>query len=253
MAEATANWAAQAEGHRLWTRLCHWLLAIGFFGLAFSGFVILMAHPRLYWGEVGNALTPAILELPISNNHRPEGWDRAVVYTDYPNAPVSGYRMYRIFNQNSWARSLHFLSGWILFFAGAAYVAIGLVTGHISRNLLPRARDLAPGALWRNITAYARTRFADVAIGPPYTVMQRLAYASVALLVLPFMVISGLTMAPAITAAYPVLLDVFGGYQSARTLHFVGFAALVLFLIVRVVMVGLTGFRRQLRAMILGN
>ena len=253
MAEAVAISTVHADGHRLWTRLCHWLLVIGFFGLAFSGFVILMAHPRLYWGEVGNALTPAILELPISNNHRPEGWDRAVVYTDYPNAPVSGYRMYRIFNQNSWARSLHFLSGWILFFAGAAYVAIGLVTGHISRNLLPRARDLAPGALWRNVTAYARTRFRDVAIGPPYTAMQRLAYASVALLVLPFMVISGLTMAPAITAAYPVLLDIFGGYQSARTLHFVGFSALVLFLIVHVVMVGLTGFRRQLRAMILGS
>ena len=80
----------RSEAHRLWTRVCHWLLVAGFLGLAFSGFVILMAHPRLYWGEVGNALTPAILELPISNNHRPEGWDQAVVYSDYPNAEQLG-------------------------------------------------------------------------------------------------------------------------------------------------------------------
>ena len=67
------------------------------------------------------------------------------------------------------------------------------------------------------------------------------------------MVITGLTMSPAVSAAYPMLLDLFGGYQSARTLHFFGFAALILFLVVHVAMVVLTGFRRQLRAMILGN
>ena len=60
-------------------------------------------------------------------------------------------------------------------------------------------------------------------------------------------------MSPAVTAAYPILLDVFGGYQSARTIHFFAFAALLLFLVVHVAMVVLTGFRRQLRAMILGN
>jgi thiosulfate reductase cytochrome b subunit len=67
------------------------------------------------------------------------------------------------------------------------------------------------------------------------------------------MFITGLTMSPAVTAAYPILLDVFGGYQSARTIHFFAFAALILFLVVHVAMVALTGFRRQLRAMILGN
>ena len=243
----------RSEAHRLWTRVCHWLLVAGFLGLAFSGFVILMAHPRLYWGEVGNALTPAILELPISNNHRPEGWDQAVVYSDYPNAPVSGYRMYRIFNQNSWARSLHFLSGWILFLAGAAYAAAGIATGHVRRNLLPRLADLSPRTLSSSLAGYARTRLRAQSIGPPYSGLQRWVYAGVAFVLLPFMVISGLTMAPAITAAYPVLLDVFGGYQSARTLHFVGFAALLLFLVVHVGLVAMTGFRRQLRGMILGS
>jgi thiosulfate reductase cytochrome b subunit len=67
------------------------------------------------------------------------------------------------------------------------------------------------------------------------------------------MLVTGLTMSPAVTAAYPILLDLFGGYQSARTIHFFCFAALLLFLIVHVAMVVLTGFRRQMRAMILGN
>ncbi len=253
MVAATAISAVPVEGHRLWARLCHWLLALSFLGLAFSGIVILMAHPRLYWGEVGNAMTPAILEFPINDNHRPEGWERAVVFDDIDGAPVSGYRMYRIFNENRWARSLHFLSGWILFLAGAAYVFAGVATGHIRQNLLPRLRDLAPRALWSSVTAYARQQFRDARIGPPYSLLQRLAYAGVLFVFLPFMVISGLTMAPTITAAFPVLLDIFGGYQSARTLHFVGFVVLFLFLVAHLVMVMLTGFRRQLRAMILGS
>ena len=67
------------------------------------------------------------------------------------------------------------------------------------------------------------------------------------------MVVTGLAMAPAVTAAYPVLLDVFGGSQSARTIHFFAFCALVLFLAVHVAMVVLTGFRGQMRAMTLGD
>jgi thiosulfate reductase cytochrome b subunit len=212
-----------------------------------------MAHPRLYWGEVGNALTPALLELPISGNHRPEGWQQAVVFDEFEGSPVSANRMYRIFNENRWARSLHFLSGWILFFTGAAYALAGLVTGHIKRNLLPRIGELSPRAFWRNVTAYARLQFREVRIGPPYSPLQRLVYASVLFIALPFMVISGLTMAPSVTAAYSALLDLFGGYQSARTLHFFGFGVLVLFVVVHVGMVALTGFRRQLRAMLLGS
>jgi thiosulfate reductase cytochrome b subunit len=89
--------------------------------------------------------------------------------------------------------------------------------------------------------------------GPPYGLLQKLAYTSVMLIILPLMVATGLTMSPAVTASYPFLLDVFGGYQTARTLHFFGFAALVLFLLVHVAMVIATGFGRQLRAMTLGN
>lgn len=258
MAEATVPsgriaLSARSEGHRRWVRICHWTVVASFSTLAFTGFFILMAHPRLYWGEVGNDLTPALLELPISNNHRPDGWEQTISFGEGADAPVSANRTYVIFNQNSWGRSLHFLAAWFFVVAWAVYAFMGIVTGHIWRKLLPRARDLVPRALWQDLTSHLHLKFGSAGGGPPYGLLQRCAYASVFLIALPLMVVTGLTMSPAVTAAYPILLDLFGGYQSARTLHFFGFAALVLFLIVHVAMVVLTGFRRQLRAMILGD
>ncbi len=67
------------------------------------------------------------------------------------------------------------------------------------------------------------------------------------------MVLTGMTMSPAVTAAFPFLLTVFGGYQSARTIHFVAFVAAMLFLVVHVLMVVKSGFRRQMRAMTIGR
>jgi thiosulfate reductase cytochrome b subunit len=233
-AEASIAVSTSGRAHAAWVRVCHWLIAASVVTLAVSGFVILMAHPRLYWGEIGNDLTPALLELPLSHNHRPEGWQVDVTFSELAGAPVSGIRTYDadIFNENSWARSLHFLAAWIVLTVGFLYAALGAVTGHVRRDLLPRWRDLAPRS---------------------YSVLQRCAYSLVAFALLPFMVLTGLTMAPAVTAAYPALLDVFGGHQTARTLHFFGFAALTLFLLVHVALVIKTGFRRQMRSMILGR
>ena len=68
--------AGGVQRHARWVRISHWVATVSLLTLAFTGFVILMAHPRLYWGEVGNDLTPALLELPISRNYRHGGWDR---------------------------------------------------------------------------------------------------------------------------------------------------------------------------------
>ena len=240
-------------GHRVWVRVCHWIIALGFVTLAFTGILILMVHPRLYWGEVGNDLTPALLELPISGNHRPGDLDLTTSFTEIPGTPVSANRYFPIFNENGWSRSLHFLAGWFLVFAGVFYAVAAIITGHLWRDLLPRARELRPRALWVDVKKHWQRQFSSEGEGPPYGLLQKFAYVSVVFIALPLMVVTGLTMSPAVTAAYPILLDVFGGYQSARTVHFFGFAALILFLLVHVVMVVLTGFRRQIRAMTLGN
>jgi thiosulfate reductase cytochrome b subunit len=234
--------------HALWVRVCHWVLALSIGALAYSGFYILLAHPRLYWGEVGNDLTPAWLELPLDRNHRPEGWQQTVTFEALANKPISANRTYEIFNENGWARSLHFLAGWFLVVAGALYFALGVVTKHVPRDLWPRGVSLA--ALGEE--AKARWRLRPVRAGA-YGFLQRCAYTGVAFVVLPFMVLAGLAMSPQVVASFPVLLDVFGGYQSARTLHFFGFAVLLAFVVVHLGMVVLTGFGRQMRAMIVGR
>jgi thiosulfate reductase cytochrome b subunit len=220
--------------------------------LALSGFFILIVHPRLYLGHVGNDLTPALLTLPISNNYRPDELHSRVVFTELPGAPVSAERNFEIFNQNGWARSLHFLAAWILVAAGAVYFALGVFSGHVRRDLLPRGGELAPRSLLQDLRNHFAPRAGPPSVGLPYGLLQKLMYASVMFVVLPLMVATGLTMSPGVTAAYPVLLDV-GGYQTARTIHFLGFAVLVLFFIVHVAMVIATGFSRQLRAMTWGG
>lgn len=241
-----------AEGHRRWVRVSHWTIAASFLTLAVTGILILMVHPRLYWGEVGNDLVPALLEIPISNNHQPEGWDQTTTFSNVVGTPISADRRYQIFNQNGWGRSLHFLAAWFLIFAGVIYVLTGLLGGHIRRNILPRAKDLAPSTLVQDTRDHLRQN-EGVGGGPPYGAVQKAAYSGVIFVALPIMLLTGLTMSPAVTASLPFLLDLFGGYQSARTIHFFGFSALVLFLIVHVAMVFVTGAGRQLRAMILGK
>jgi thiosulfate reductase cytochrome b subunit len=246
---------SQALGHRGWVRICHWAIAFSFLTLAFTGIVILMAHPRLYWGEVGNDLMPALLEFPISNNHRPDDYGPATTFTEVPGAPISATRDYEdeFFNQNSWGRSLHFLAAWILVTTGLGYAFTGLVTGHVWRNLLPRIGELVPRVLWRDFRNHLRPAIEPAGSGPPYGLLQKLTYSGVVFIALPLMLLTGLTMSPAVTAAWPFLLDLFGGYQSARTIHFFCFAALILFLLVHVAMVFATGFGRQLRAMVVGH
>src|SRR5215510_11381481 len=102
--------AAAGTGHARWTRVTHWILAASVLTLAISGFTILMAHPRLYWGAVGNDLTPALLELPVSRNYRHGGWQLSTPPFPDGGHAASAIRTYHILNENSWARSLHFLS-----------------------------------------------------------------------------------------------------------------------------------------------
>jgi thiosulfate reductase cytochrome b subunit len=242
-----------AVRHARWVRFSHWILAASVLTLAFSGFEILMVHPRLYWGKAGNDLTPALFELPISRNYQHGGWAPPVVFSSGAHPIVSAARTYDIFNQNSWGRSLHFLAAWFLAVTGLIYLVGGFANGHLWRHLVPRARELSPRLLGRDIAMHLRLPMPAAPGGPPYGLLQKLTYACVVFVALPLVVLTGLAMSPAVTAAYPGLLDLFAGSQSARTIHFFAFVALMLFLIVHVVMVALTGFRRQMRAMTFGD
>lgn len=240
-------------GHAPWVRLCHWTLAGSVILLAWSGIFILMVHPRLYWGNAGNDLMPAWLELPISRNLHHNGWAPPLAFTADPAGPVSRVRTYEIFNQNGWARSFHFLVAWIFAAALALYLGAGLLTGHLRRNLAPSPAELAPSALAADLKDHLRLPLPAAAGGPPYNVLQKLAYGLVAVIALPTMILSGLAMAPAVGAAWPWIPALFGGSQSARSIHFLTLCALALFLAVHLAMVALTGPARQLAAMTLGR
>lgn len=243
----------QAGGHRLWVRLSHWLIALAVLVLIYSGVTILMAHPRLYWGNVGNDLVEPLLEIPLGPNYRTIDWSQGTPFFDSVDSPVTANRLIEPWNQNGWARSLHFLAAWFFLAGLALYLAFSLVSGHARRDLLPRREELGRSSLWQDLRAHLRLPIPAATPGPPYSILQKLAYALVVFIALPLMFLTGITMSPAISGQYPILLDIFGGTQSARTIHFFTFAFLAIFLLVHLVMIALTGPLRQLRGMILGK
>ena len=240
-------------GHAAWVRISHWIGAVSILVLAFTGIAILMVHPRLYWGETGNDLTPALLELKISRNYKHGGWTAATPFPQALGSPVTASRTYDIFNQNGWARSLHFLAAWCLVVPGLLYLINGAASGHFRSHIVPRGTDVAPRHLYADLRNHLRLRIRAATGGPQYGVLQKIAYSVVIFVVGPLMVLTGLTMAPAVTAAFPILLTVFGGFQSARTIHFFAFIVLSVFAIGHVVMVIMSGFRRHIRGMTLGR
>jgi thiosulfate reductase cytochrome b subunit len=241
------------DGHARWVRISHAILGASILALVFSGFTILLAHPRLYWGKAGNDLMPALIEFPFGARYPGTTWEPATPFFDTAGAPFTASRTVEPFNQNGWARSLHFLAAWCLVVPGLIYLAVGIARGHLRTNIVPGTKQLAPRALWHDLADHLRLRIPPATGGPQYGVLQRIAYSMVIFVAAPLVVLTGLTMSPAVTAAVPFLLDLFGGYQSARTIHFAAFVVLILFSIAHVAMVVLSGFRKQVRAMTLGG
>jgi thiosulfate reductase cytochrome b subunit len=218
-------------------RVTHWVTALCFLALLVSGVEILISHPRFYWGEAGNSLTPPLFQLPIPSS-------RATVPTGYG---------YVLPDQNGWSRYLHFQAAWLVVLTGFFYVTFGLFTGHFRRNLLPVRADLSSQALWMVTARHLRFKPASEAGDWSYNVLQRLMYLFVIFVLFPLVIWTGLAMSPAIASAFPPAVTVLGGQQSARTIHFFVSVLLVLFVLVHVVMVCLAGFRNRMRAMITGR
>ena len=148
-------------------------------------------------------------------------------------------------------RRWHFLFAWVLAINAAVYLAYGLVSGHIVRDVLPRLREFA--ALPRDVVTHLRLRFSHGADAPQYNILQKLTYAGVLFVVLPVLVLAGLEMSPRVDAALPWLGTLFGGRQSARTIHFRMAWTLVAFVLVPVVMVVVSGLANNLRGMVTGR
>ncbi len=232
-----ARAAAPASRHSALVRTTHWIGALCSLALLVSGIEIVISHPRFYWGENGNVLTPVLFKLPIPSS-------RSLVPTGYG---------YVLPDQNGWSRYLHFQAAWLAVLTGLVYVAAGFVSGHFHRDLLPRGEELSWRALWSTMASHLRFERPSAAEAGSYNLLQRLSYLFVIFVLFPLILWTGLAMSPAFTSAFPASVDLLGGRQSARTIHFFVAASLLLFLLIHVGMVWFAGFRNRMRGMITGR
>jgi thiosulfate reductase cytochrome b subunit len=255
--------------HSLAVRLTHWVNVVCLALLLMSGLAIFNAHPLLYWGHTGYRGMPFVFGIGAKNEDgRAVGITR-IANVDFDTTGVlgvsydgNGRAMGRAFppwltlpsNASlALARDWHFLLAWLFVINGAVYLGFGLVSGHVRRDLLPDAKELRPRHIARVTLGHLRLRFPRGEEDRRYNVLQKLAYLAVVFGLLPVMVLSGLTMSPAVTAAAPFLFDLFGGRQSARTIHFITANLLVLFVLVHIILVLLSGAFNRLRAMVTGR
>ena len=228
---------SETPRHTVLVRVTHWITVICFFALLVSGLEIVVSHPRFYWGETGNILTPPLFVLPIPSS-RP--------------SVVSGYS-YVLPDQNGWSRALHFQAAWLTVLTGLLYGVYGFVTRHFRKNLWPAKGDLSRRALAAAVAGHLRFGRPDQLEDWSYNTLQRLTYIFVVFILFPLVIWTGLAMSPAFDSAFPAAVILLGGRQSARTLHFLVSLSLVLFLLVHVWKIWLAGFRNRMQAMITGR
>jgi len=257
--------------HALAVRATHWINVLCLALLLMSGLRIFNYHPALYWGNYGYRGVPAVVSIGAAidpDSGAPVGVTciaglsfvtTGVLGVSY----VSGRGMVaRAFP--AWltlpgepglalARDWHFLMAWLFVVNGAVYLLFGAFSGHFRRNLAPAADQLRARHILADLWDHVRLRAPRGEAARRYNVLQKLAYLTVVFLLLPVMVLSGLTMSPAVTAAAPGLLDLFGGRQSARTIHFLVANLLVLFVLVHLIEVLLAGVVNGMRSMITGR
>lgn len=254
--------------HRLTTRVTHWVNAVCFVVLLMSGLQILNAHPALYWGEFGADNDHAFIEFSATREDGEFVGHTRIGSFSFDSTGLFGVSRdgdgdVRVIAMPGWAtlpenrdlatgRRWHFFFAWLFVVNGLVYVGAGLVTGHFRRDLLPTLRELSPRHILADAWNHLRLRFPRGEAAKRYNVLQKGAYIGVTLLLL-LMVLTGLTMSPGINASQPWMLDLFGGRQSARTLHFLSAVLVVAFIVVHLAMVLLAGPINEIRSMITGR
>ncbi|MEX1060708.1 MAG: cytochrome b/b6 domain-containing protein [Methyloceanibacter sp.] len=247
-------------------RLTHWINALVLLVLLMSGLQIFNAHPALYLGSKSDFDSPIMAMGTVQDGEDFKGvttifghaFDTTGAFGLAGNAD-SGYDE-RGFPWSvtlpghrdlATGRRWHFFFAWFFLFNGLAYLLWSLASGHLRRDLTPSGKELKH--IGASILEHARLKFPKGEEAKRYNVLQKLTYLLVALILLPLMLLTGLAMSPGMDAAFPVLLDMFGGRQSARTVHFIAASGIVIFVLVHLVMVLITGVWNNLRSMITGR
>ena len=215
--------------HALSTRLWHWLNLLCVVVLFMSGLTISNAHRRLYWGDWGFEASQAWLMVPR--------------FPDWMTIP--GYYSLAV------ARDWHILMAWP-FALGLLFMWIAMmINRHFKRDIVTKRREWRPSAIWRDVVEHLKLNF-DHHEGK-YNFLQKLAYGLVLGVFLPMMIFTGIYISPGMEPTFGWLVDLLGGRQSARSLHFIFAFAIAGFFIVHVLLVILSGPIRQMRDMITGG
>ncbi|RYD54965.1 MAG: hypothetical protein EOP60_06790 [Sphingomonadales bacterium] len=217
----------QVYRHRLITRVWHWLNALAVIVLIGSGLMIFNAHPRLYWGHYGANFDPAWLELP-----RFPGW--LTIPSQYSLAG---------------ARHWHLFFALVLAFGLLVYMVWSLINRHIQRDLRIRAAELSSANLAHDVREHLALRFHDPKDPRAYNIFQKLSYVVILFVFTPLLILTGLALAPGM---WPWLVDLFGGRQSARSIHFIAMACMSAFVVIHLALVFLAGAINETRSMITG-
>lgn len=250
--------------HRAPARLWHWINAVTLLVMLMSGLMIFNAHPRLYWGHYGANADHAWFAIgATADSGYVRFGDTRIETTGVLGRWTDGEGVEQIWAFPGWATiptSYDLAAGrrWHLFFAWLLSVGLGLfmlwslIGGHLGRDLHIRRSEWSPGHIWRDIKDHARLRFPRGEAAARYNILQKFSYIAVIFVLLPLMIATGLAMSPGMDAGWPWLVDLFGGRQSARSIHFIVAWSLVLFFLVHALMVLLSGPVNGVRSMITG-
>lgn len=254
--------------HRLPVRIMHWINVVAFVLMLMSGLMIFNAHPTLYWGKqsYGDAVEVLSVEAYRTKGGELRGittvfghsFDTTGLFGVAPNAQgiastvaVPHWLTIPSTYSLAVARRWHFFFMWVFIVNGLVYVAWSLASRHLSRDLAPTRADL--GSIGQSIKDHVRFRHARGEAAQRYNVLQKLTYLSVIFVWLPLVILMGFAMSPSLNALLPGWVDLFGGRQSARTLHFVAALALVAFTLLHVFLVITTGLWNNIRSMLTGR
>ena len=250
--------------HRLPVRLMHWINVISITILLMSGLNIFNAHPALYWGKESNFASPW---LAIKAKDTPAGpvgvtqfggreWQTTGVLglSQVDGETASrGFPSWATVPGPQWlsmARHWHFFFAWVFVINGIAYVLYSLFSRHLSRDLLPTGAELR--GIGASIKNHLLFRHPTGEAAKRYNVLQSLAYLIVIFVLLPLVVFAGLAMSPRLDAVYAGWVDLLGGRQSARSLHFIAAAGLLLFTLIHLFEVIVAGAWNEIRSMVTG-
>jgi thiosulfate reductase cytochrome b subunit len=226
-----------------------------------SGFQIFNAHPALYWGNRSDRDRPILAMTSIRTESGERKGITMVAGHTFDTTGVLGLSGERSRGFPSWAtlpsaqwlamgRRWHLFFAWIFVINGLMFGVYALLKGHFWRNLFPHWRDLQN--IGKTLLDHLLFRHPSGEEAKHYNVLQKIAYTGVIFGLGPLIVLTGLAMSPAIDAAFPGLLTLFGGRQSARTIHFLACFAFIGFIVIHLFQVIVTGLWNNLRSMVTG-